>query len=123
MSLGRILVVDDTPIAREPLARVLRHEGYAVDCARNGFEALAVLEGAPAKPTSKSSGKKGAKPVADDAPPAPAWTGTIVSDETAYIVRATEKQGKSGLYWTLSFERTEKPADEVEWVDADDTAE
>jgi hypothetical protein len=33
-----------------------------------------------------------------------------VSDEAAYTVRAFEKQGKSGMYFTLSFERIEKPA-------------
>jgi hypothetical protein len=33
-----------------------------------------------------------------------------VSDEAAYTVRAFEKQGKSGLYFTLTFERIEKPA-------------
>jgi CheY-like chemotaxis protein len=41
-----ILIVDDTPIAREPLARLLRLAGYAVAVAANGVEALAALEAA-----------------------------------------------------------------------------
>ena len=39
---------------------------------------------------------------------APAWSGEIESDEAAYKVQAFEKQGKSGQYFTLNFERTEK---------------
>lgn len=39
---------------------------------------------------------------------APAWSGDIESDEAAYKVQAFEKQGKSGQYFTLSFERVEK---------------
>lgn len=35
-----ILVVDDHPVTREPLARLLRHEGYDAACAANGAEAL-----------------------------------------------------------------------------------
>jgi hypothetical protein len=42
--------------------------------------------------------------------PTPAWSGDIVSQDAAYTVRAFEKQGKSGVYFTLSFERREKPA-------------
>lgn len=61
-----------------------------------------VLDPAPAKRT----GARGAK----DAAPNPVWSGDIISDEAAYTVRAFEKQGKSGLYYTLSFERIEKPA-------------
>jgi chemosensory pili system protein ChpA (sensor histidine kinase/response regulator) len=46
-----VLIVDDTPIAREPLARLLRHEGYAVTVAANGIEALTHLTAAsPAAP-------------------------------------------------------------------------
>jgi hypothetical protein len=45
--------------------------------------------------------------------PAPAWSGDIVSADLAYTVRAFEKQGKSGLYFTLSFERIEKPAPDL----------
>ncbi|HEX6091629.1 MAG TPA: response regulator [Gemmatimonadales bacterium] len=41
----RILVVDDTDIARILCARVLREAGYAVVEARNGLEALEQLEG------------------------------------------------------------------------------
>ena len=71
----------------------------------------------------KTKGKKGkAEPEADDsAPPTPAWSGVIVADELAYLLRAFEKQGKSGPYFTLTFEKTEKPTDEVEWVDAEPT--
>jgi hypothetical protein len=42
--------------------------------------------------------------------PTPVWTGDIVSDEAAYAISAFEKQGKSGVYFTLTFERVEKPA-------------
>jgi hypothetical protein len=64
------------------------------------------LDPAPAKPGR--AGARGTKD-ADGAAPTPAWSGTIVSDEAAYAVRAFEKQGKSGLYFTLSFERVEQP--------------
>jgi CheY-like chemotaxis protein len=43
---ARILVVDDTDIARTLCARVLREAGYAVVEAGNGLEALEQLEGA-----------------------------------------------------------------------------
>jgi CheY-like chemotaxis protein len=42
-----ILVVEDTPIVREPLARLLRLEGYEVLCAGNGIEALVALKSRP----------------------------------------------------------------------------
>lgn len=58
------------------------------------------LDAVPAKP-----GRAKKDP---DAPPTPAWSGEIVSDEAAYAVHAFEKQGKSGMYFTLSFERREK---------------
>ena len=35
-----ILVIDDHPVAREPLATLLRYEGYDAICAGNGLEAL-----------------------------------------------------------------------------------
>jgi CheY-like chemotaxis protein len=38
--MNRILVVDDHAITREPLARLLRHEGYDTACAANGLEAI-----------------------------------------------------------------------------------
>jgi CheY-like chemotaxis protein len=38
-----ILIADDHPIAREPLARLLKHEGYETACASNGLEALDVM--------------------------------------------------------------------------------
>ena len=82
------------------------------------------LDPAPPKPApAKTKGKKGkAEPEVDDgAPPVPAWSGVIVADELAYLLRAFEKQGKSGPYFTLTFEKTEKPTDDVEWVDAEPT--
>jgi hypothetical protein len=42
-----------------------------------------------------------------------------VSDEAAYTVRAFEKEGKSGMYFTLSFERLEKAPRPSSW-DASD---
>jgi CheY-like chemotaxis protein len=45
--MSSILVVEDTPIIREPMARLLRSEGYDVACACNGLEALDALEQAP----------------------------------------------------------------------------
>lgn len=55
-----------------------------------------------------------------DAGPVPAWSGAIESDELAYTVTAFEKQGKSGLYFTLSFAKTEKaaksPSDEYDYT-------
>jgi hypothetical protein len=62
------------------------------------------LDPAPARSARASA--RGAK----DAVATPAWFGDIVSAEAAYTVRAFEKQGKSGLYFTLSFERIERPA-------------
>ena len=47
---------------------------------------------------------------------APTWVGDITGDDASYTVRAFEKQGKSGTYFTLSFERLEravKPAEDV----------
>lgn len=70
-----------------------------------------VLDPAPPKPRTKGTPK--------DTAPTPAWSGDIVSDETAYTVRAFEKQGKSGLYFTLSFERIEKPAPTSRWEESD----
>jgi CheY-like chemotaxis protein len=40
----KILVVDDHPITREPLAKLLRHEGYETASAANGVEALDAVE-------------------------------------------------------------------------------
>ena len=42
-----ILVVEDSPIVREPLARLLRNEGYEALCAGNGIEALVALKCRP----------------------------------------------------------------------------
>jgi hypothetical protein len=63
-------------------------------------------------------GKKGAPP--PEVGPVVAWQGVIVGEDTAYQITATEKQGKTDIYWVLAFEKTEKPAGDVEWVDSDD---
>ena len=41
--MRRILLVDDSAIAREPLARLLSYEGYDVVAASNGLEAIEAL--------------------------------------------------------------------------------
>ncbi|HEV2294207.1 MAG TPA: response regulator [Tepidisphaeraceae bacterium] len=41
--MQRILIIEDTPIVREPMARLLSSEGYAVTSAANGVEAIASL--------------------------------------------------------------------------------
>jgi len=41
MDAARVLVVDDEPMVREVLARYLEREGYAVDVAEDGEQALA----------------------------------------------------------------------------------
>ena len=43
--MRRILLVDDSAIAREPLARLLMYEGYDVLAASNGLEAIETLRG------------------------------------------------------------------------------
>jgi CheY-like chemotaxis protein len=45
-----VLVVDDDPDIRDTIAEVLSDEGYPVELASNGREALAVLETDRAKP-------------------------------------------------------------------------
>lgn len=45
--MQRILIVEDTPIIREPMARLLQSEGYAVTSAANGVEAIGSLETNP----------------------------------------------------------------------------
>lgn len=57
-----------------------------------------------ATPKATGRGRNAAK---EDAALA-AWTGDITGDEASYTVRAFEKQGKSGTYFTLSFARLEK---------------
>jgi CheY-like chemotaxis protein len=42
--MAGILVVEDHAIVREPLARLLRLEGYRTFCAGNGIEAVEALE-------------------------------------------------------------------------------
>ena len=41
--MSLILVVDDHAATREPLAKLLRYEGYDTACAANGAEALAAV--------------------------------------------------------------------------------
>ena len=41
--MRRILLVDDSPMPREPLARLLAYEGYDVLAASNGLEAIDTL--------------------------------------------------------------------------------
>jgi len=42
-----ILVVDDTRVSREPLAKLLRREGYKAVCASDGLEALSTMKANP----------------------------------------------------------------------------
>ncbi len=80
------------------------------------------LDAAPAK-SARASARAAKETVPTVA--IPAWSGAIVSDEAAYSVRAFEKQGKSGLYFTLSFERIERPAQSgraSSWDSSDDAS-
>src|SRR6266480_4615024 len=43
VTTGRILLADDESTSRETLAEVLREEGYEIDTAADGLEALAAL--------------------------------------------------------------------------------
>ncbi|MBA3729037.1 MAG: response regulator, partial [Actinobacteria bacterium] len=43
MERSRVFLVDDEPSVREAVARALRMEGYEVDLATDGAEALAML--------------------------------------------------------------------------------
>jgi hypothetical protein len=62
------------------------------------------LDAAPAR-----SARASARGAAEGTPMA-AWSGDIASDDAAYTVRAFEKQGKTSMYFTLSFDRVEKSA-------------
>jgi CheY-like chemotaxis protein len=42
--MHRILIVDDVPLGRDAIARLLRQEGYRTTVARNGAEALVKLK-------------------------------------------------------------------------------
>src|SRR5215216_4122976 len=50
-SSGRVVVVEDDPLQAESLAFILRQEGYVVELASTGAEALAVARGQPAPDT------------------------------------------------------------------------
>jgi CheY-like chemotaxis protein len=39
-----VLIVEDTPIVREPLEKLLRYEGYVTTAASNGVEALEAMK-------------------------------------------------------------------------------
>lgn len=43
--MKRVLVVDDMPIIREPVAAALRHAGYEAICASDGVEAMSSIKG------------------------------------------------------------------------------
>lgn len=42
--MSRVLIVEDTAVARKTLAKLLTYEGHQPTCAANGLEALALLE-------------------------------------------------------------------------------
>jgi CheY-like chemotaxis protein len=46
-AMQRILIIEDTSIIREPMARLLRSEGYTVTGAANGLEAIQWLQTNP----------------------------------------------------------------------------
>src|SRR5436305_8620673 len=48
---GRVVVVEDDPLQAESLAFILRQEGYVVELASTGAEALAAARGQPAPDT------------------------------------------------------------------------
>lgn len=48
--MSRILVVEDTAIARQSLAKILKYEGHDPQCAANGVEALNTLAQSPTLP-------------------------------------------------------------------------
>src|ERR671926_1708151 len=48
---GRVVVVEDDPLQAESLAFILRQEGYIVDLASTGAEALVVVRNQPAPDT------------------------------------------------------------------------
>src|SRR5215467_3620903 len=48
---GRVVVVEDDPLQAESLAFILRQEGYVVDLASTGAEALVIARGQPAPDT------------------------------------------------------------------------
>jgi DNA-binding response OmpR family regulator len=50
-SSGRVIVVEDDPLQAESLAFILRQEGYVVDLAATGAEALALARSQPAPDT------------------------------------------------------------------------
>ncbi len=82
-----------------------------------------VFKGALEAVPQPRASKRGKDPAAA---PVPAWAGQIESDEVAYKISAFEKQGKSGMYFTLSFEKAEKtqkdPSTEWESMEPTDDA-
>ncbi|MDQ3809887.1 MAG: response regulator transcription factor [Chloroflexota bacterium] len=51
LASGRVVVVEDDPLQAEALAFILRQEGYVVDLASSGAEALALVRSQPAPDT------------------------------------------------------------------------
>ncbi len=78
------------------------------------------LEAAPPKPPVR--GKDKDRGAAKEVVATAAFTGDITSDEAAYSISAFEKQGKHGVYYTLSFARLENPIGKpaTEWGSPDD---
>src|SRR5215510_8372027 len=50
-SSGRVVVVEDDPLQAESLAFILRQEGYVVELAATGAEALVIARSQPAPDT------------------------------------------------------------------------
>jgi CheY-like chemotaxis protein len=47
MCMSTVMVVDDMPVVRETVAKLLKHEGFDTVCAANGQEALDAVRQAP----------------------------------------------------------------------------
>jgi CheY-like chemotaxis protein len=47
MNMPTVMVVDDIPVVRETVAKLLRHEGFETICAANGREALDAARRSP----------------------------------------------------------------------------
>lgn len=47
MDMSTVMVVDDMPVIRETVAKLLKHEGFDAVCASNGREALDALRKSP----------------------------------------------------------------------------
>jgi CheY-like chemotaxis protein len=47
MNMSTVMVVDDMPVVRETVAKLLKHEGFDTVCAANGQEALDAVRRVP----------------------------------------------------------------------------